>query len=179
MTRHALEHVIRAASGIALDAEFLVLGSQAVLGSFPEAPPELLVSRELDVYPKNKPEAADLIHRVMGEGSSFDETFGYYAHAVSPELATLPAGWEQRLIRVSTENMAGVVGWCLEIHDLAVSKLAAGRDKDMEFVRGLLRHRLADLRTIEQRMIGTTLVESERESLRDRLHHLAAEASLP
>ena len=28
----------------------------------------------------------------------------------------------------------GAIGWCLEPHDLAVSKLAAGREKDMAFV---------------------------------------------
>jgi hypothetical protein len=31
---------------------------------------------------------------------------------------------------------------CLEKHDLAFSKLAAGREKDFEFVRELLNHRL-------------------------------------
>lgn len=31
---------------------------------------------------------------------------------------------------------------CLEKHDLALSKLAAGREKDIEFIRELLKHRL-------------------------------------
>jgi hypothetical protein len=31
----------------------------------------------------------------------------------------------------------------LEVHDLAFSKLAAGRPKDVEFVMNLLRHKLA------------------------------------
>ena len=34
------------------------------------------------------------------------------------------------------------MGLCLEKHDLAFSKLAADREKDMEFVRELLKHRL-------------------------------------
>jgi hypothetical protein len=34
-------------------------------------------------------------------------------------------------------NTGGAVGWCLEAHDLAVSKLIAGRAKDLEFVAGL------------------------------------------
>ncbi len=42
--RAQLEHVIRAAAAIVDDAEIVVVGSQAVLGQFPDAPPELLVS---------------------------------------------------------------------------------------------------------------------------------------
>ena len=32
------------------------IGSQAILGSFPNAPEILLISMEADVYPKNRPE---------------------------------------------------------------------------------------------------------------------------
>ena len=35
------------------------------------------------------------------------------------------------------------IGWCLDVHDLAFRKLAAGRPKDVEFVMNLLRHKLA------------------------------------
>ena len=50
---------------------------------------------------------------------------------------------------VTGETEFIVIGWCLEPHDLAFSKLAARREKDIAFVRALLRHqmiRLADLR---------------------------------
>ena len=50
MQRHQLEHIIRAASGITGAGEFVVVGSQAVLGQFPQAPGELLVSIEVDVF---------------------------------------------------------------------------------------------------------------------------------
>ena len=33
-------------------------------------------------------------------------------------------------------------GWCVEVHDLAISKYAANREKDREFVRALVRHAL-------------------------------------
>ena len=46
MLRAALEHIIRAAATIADDDEIVVIGSQAVLGQFPDAPPDLLVSIE-------------------------------------------------------------------------------------------------------------------------------------
>ena len=56
MTRAALEHILRAAAAIANEREFIVIGSQAVLGQFPEAPQALLVSIEADVYPRYAPE---------------------------------------------------------------------------------------------------------------------------
>jgi hypothetical protein len=115
MTRAQLEHLIRAAATIADDPEIVVIGSQAVLGQFPEAPPDLLVSVEADLYPRHHPERSDLIDGSIGELSPFHQTFGYYAHGVDEEAAKLPAGWQQRLVRVPVE---GAVGLCLEIHDL-------------------------------------------------------------
>jgi hypothetical protein len=61
MNRRQLEHLIRASADIADDDEIIVVGSQAVLGEFPDAPADLLVSNEADVYPRNKPERSDLI----------------------------------------------------------------------------------------------------------------------
>ena len=40
MHRPQLEHIIRAATGITGTTEFVIVGSQAVLGQFPEAPDE-------------------------------------------------------------------------------------------------------------------------------------------
>ncbi len=91
MRRAELEHVIRAAAAIAEDDEIVVIGGQAILGQFPDAPASLLVSREADVYPRNHPERAVEIDGSLGDGSYFDSTYGYFAHAVGPETATLCA----------------------------------------------------------------------------------------
>lgn len=144
MQRHQLEHIIRAASGITGAREFVVVGSQAVLGQFPEAPGELLVSIEVDVFSLRSAADTDLIDGSIGEGSPFHQTFGYYAHGVGADTAVLPQGWRERLVPVRNENTGGGTGLCLEVHDLAVSKLVAGRAKDLEPVAGLLRHRLVD-----------------------------------
>jgi hypothetical protein len=61
MTRQQLEHLIRDAAVIADDDELVVIGSQSILGQYPDAPATLLVSVEADLYPKNHPERADLI----------------------------------------------------------------------------------------------------------------------
>jgi len=144
VNRKQLEHVLRASGAISGCRDIVVIGSQAILGAHPDAPPELLVSLEADLYPLDAPEKADLIDGSIGELSPFHETFGYYAHGVGPETATLPREWQSRLVRVANENTAGIVGWCLSPVDLAVSKLLAGRERDTRFVRAMLRAGLVD-----------------------------------
>ena len=59
VTRQQLEHIIRAAAGTADVGEIVVIDSQAILGSYPDAPPELTESMEADVFPKDQPQRAD------------------------------------------------------------------------------------------------------------------------
>lgn len=139
MKRRELEHVIRAAAGIADDLEIIVIGSQAVLGSIPDAPVSLLVSVEADVIPKNRPERAELIEGAIGEGSLFHDTYGYYANGVGYETAVLPKGWERRLVPVRSGDTGGATGLCLDLHDLVLSKYAAGREKNLRFNEELVR----------------------------------------
>jgi len=54
-----------------------VIGSQAILGAYPDAPVELLTSIEADVFPRDRPGGAILIDGTIGERSLFHETFGY------------------------------------------------------------------------------------------------------
>ena len=145
-----MEHIIRAAGAIAEVDELMILGSQAILGTYPEAPADILVSQEVDLYPLDDPEKADLIDGSIGELSPFHEQFGYYAHGVGPETAILPHRWRERLVPLRNENTHGVTGYCLSPPDLAISKLLAGRDKDLSFVSALLRHRLVNIDQINE-----------------------------
>jgi hypothetical protein len=172
MTRLQLEHVIRAAGTIADDDDIVVIGSQAILGEFPDAPRELLVSREADVYPRTHPERSDLIDGSIGEGSPFDREYGYYAHGVGPETAVLPVGWQERLVAVSGPNTRMVRGWCLEAHDLAIAKLVAGRAKDLDFVGVMERNSMLRGDVLEQRLRATELVPALRELVRGRIDRL-------
>lgn len=142
MKRRDLEHVIRAAGAIAETKHLVILGSQAILGACPNAPDDLLVSQEVDTYPLDAPEKADLIDGTIGELSPFHEQFGYYAHGVGPDTAVLPRNWRSRSIDVCTPDTGGVTGHCLHPADLAISKLIAGREKDVNFVACLLRQGL-------------------------------------
>ena len=144
MRRADLEHIIRAAAEVSGDNELVIVGSQAILGQYPDAPHTMLASRDADLYPRNHPDRADVIDGSLGEGSYFDSSFGYYAHAVGPETAKAPVGWEARLIPVRGEGTGGATGWCLEAHDLMLSKCVAGRERDWEFVEDAIKHGLVD-----------------------------------
>jgi hypothetical protein len=164
MKRADLEHILRAAKGTTGETEFIVVGSQAVLGRYPDAPRVLRQSMEADLYPRQRPELAELIEGSLGRYSQFDLTFGYHADGVSPATATLPAGWEERLVKICNENTGGATGWCLEPHDLAYSKLAARREKDVAFVAALLAHRL-----VRPARLAALVAATEDAALRGRL----------
>ena len=152
MTRHQLEHLIRACADITDDDELVVIGSQSILASHPDAPPELLVSMEADIFPLTRPERWELIDGTIGELSPFHETFGYYAQGVSETTATLPTGWRDRLVPLRNANTRGATGWCLEPHDLVVAKAVAGRGKDERYVKAAVRNGLVAPATLRSRL---------------------------
>jgi hypothetical protein len=159
VNRAQLEHVIRAAATIAGDTEIVVIGSQAILGRYPQAPADLLVSSDVDLFPRNHPERADLIEGSIGELSPFHETYGYYAQGVGERTAVLPEGWESRLVPIPTPAGTGL---CLEPHDLLISKYVAGHEKDRDYVRSAARHRLVERHTLIERLAVTPVDEARR-----------------
>lgn len=181
MKRADLEHLIRAASAITNQRDLVIIGSQAILGSVPNAPttaPELCRSLEADMYPLSRPDLADLIEGAIGAQSDFDATFGYYADGVGPETAILPDGWEDRLVEIENLATGGGRGLCLERHDLAISKLSAGREKDFDFVEAMLRHDLTNTSILRARLSATPRLDPDRRPLIERwltLHEPDAE----
>lgn len=74
MNRDQLEHAIRAACQISQRPEVIVVGSQAILGTFDEGvlPREATMSRECDILPiadtdQEAARLADVIEGVAGE----------------------------------------------------------------------------------------------------------------
>jgi hypothetical protein len=166
VTREQLEHLIRAAANITDDDEIIVIGSQAILGQFPDAPDSMRVSMEADLFPLNYPERADVIDGTIGELSPFHETFGYYAQGVGEETARLPQGWKERLVIVQNENTRGVRGLCLEAHDLIVAKTIAGREKDLTFLTDAVRHHMVDAGTLLRRLATVEVDPAVRQQAR-------------
>lgn len=106
-TREDLERAIRAiAREFETDTVFII-GSQAILMSWPEAPINLRMSPEIDAYPDNAAlweqreswsgeppaEASEHINALFGEGSMFHLTHGFYIDGVDQWTATLPKAW--------------------------------------------------------------------------------------
>jgi AcrR family transcriptional regulator len=176
-----LAHVVGAAANVTGEREFVVIGSQAILGTDPDAPATLLVSMEVDIYPRARPELADEIDGALGDGSQFHRTFGYYAHAVGPETAKAPEGWERRLVRVSVDPRPGsarsAVACCLEAHDLVLAKCAAGRDRDWEFALSALHAGLVDGDELLTRIDAMALDQSRRAHVRAMVTGLLARAA--
>jgi hypothetical protein len=110
-----------------------------------------------------------LIDGTIGEGSPFQREFGYYAHGVDETTAVLPDGWRERLILITGENTRFVRGWCLEVHDLAIAKYLAGREKDLEFTAALARHEMVSPEVLCRRLAATRVDSPLRERVSRRI----------
>lgn len=160
MKRSQLEHIIRSAGVISLSSDIIIIGSQAILGEYPNAPAELLMSMEADVIVPGNKDAWNLIDGVLGEESAFHETHGYYADGVEEATAILPTQWKDRLVKIDNPNTNGITGLCLETHDLASAKLYAGREKDISFVTLLATHKLVTEKTLLNRINATKIEQA-------------------
>jgi hypothetical protein len=175
--KHELRTALKAASRVAREREFFIIGSQAVHAHCQRPPAEVLLSQECDLYPRTHPQAAGLLETELGRNSAFAKEHGYYVDVVSPDIASLPRSWETR---VKLFRVGRVTANCLEIHDLLASKLAAGRLKDLELAGAILKLRLASLRTLRARiakLIPASAAEQARSCLkvvcREVRHRLA------
>lgn len=167
MQRHELEHLIRAAARITDEYEFVVVGSQSILGSLDRPPAECVLSNEADIFPMNSEGKADLIDGAIGEGSQFHETYGYYAQGVDSTTAVLPAGWRDRLVRVQSEQTEGRVGFC-----------AANREKDRVFNRALLAHGHVKVDMALERLPVMPLNDARKADIAILIWRLAGEAGI-
>jgi hypothetical protein len=165
MRRDQLEHAIRTACQIIQHSEVIVVGSQAILGTYDEdeLPAVATMSIEVDILPiadSNEETArlADLIEGVAGEFSSFEQLHGFSIDGVDLDTAVLPDRWRDRLVKVQNANTAApageprFTGWCLDKEDLCVAKLCAFREKDRNFVAALLDVGLVDDGVIAARL---------------------------
>lgn len=155
MNRQELAHILRAACTIAGDADVLVIGSQAILGAYDESelPEVITFSREADIAFLDDPDRrkADDVEGAIGEMSSFHDMHRIYAEGVHIDTAELPEGWRERLLTWTLHSSDPATPKFVEPHDLVVSKLAAGREKDAVFATSLLDARLVHLDVLLER----------------------------
>jgi hypothetical protein len=157
MKKSQLEHILRAASRLCDEDEFIVIGSQSLHGKYPDVADDILVSREVDLFTKKNLMKADFLN-VIGMDSPFHEEFGYYADPVDAKTAVLPKNWKNRLVHLKLDDMQSKIkAYCLEPHDMVVAKLAAGREKDKVFIHALLKMGLVSEATIRLRLKETDI----------------------
>jgi len=136
MKKRQVDHVLRAAGRITGEKQFIIIGSQSLHGKHPDMADDIVRSAEVDLIAKRDASRAEWLN-VIGQDSKFHEQFGYYADPVDENTATLPKGWKGRLVNLPAGDTGGVTGLCLDPHDLAITKYAAGREKDVVFTREL------------------------------------------
>lgn len=133
----------------------MIIGSQAIHGEIADPPDELLQSMEVDMYPLADPDRADEIDGVLGDGSWFESTNGYFAHGVGPTTAKAPAGWMDRLVRVDVEPVVpgrNPVAYCMERHDMILAKLVRGEQRDVDYAKVAVRAGLIDSAVLQNRI---------------------------
>lgn len=149
MKRRELEEAIRQATKVTEQREVLVIGSQAILGSYDETqlPERATLSEEVDIAPITDDAdyaLATLIDANLGEWSQFHMDHGFYVQGVNVTTAVLPNGWETRTVQLAPDGPSGALARCLDPHDLCAAKLVRGDEKDLEFVDALVEAGLID-----------------------------------
>lgn len=170
MKKSQLDHILRAAKEITGESKFIVIGSQSLHGKGVDVD-SMRMSNEADIYIQGREAATELLNAI-GEGSQFHETFGYYADPVDSSTAKLPKNWKNRLVNLPPGDTNGAKGLCLDPHDLAISKLVAGREKDFILLKQLARRGVLDMATLAERLTETDIDERMRAILQRRINGL-------
>lgn len=172
-TEADLQRAVRALVREFKAATIFIIGSQAILMSWPDAPDIMRGTPEIDAYPDNAMlweesegnrgdgpalEASEHINALFGLGSQFHHTHGFYIDGVDDSTAMLPRDWRRHAIvkRLDVDGrMVSVIAPAP--YDLIVSKLARLDDKDKDFVVAFHQERPLDLPLLESRISDTDM----------------------
>lgn len=163
MLRAQIQAALEAARKASQHTEFVIAGSLSVLGLIEHPPEAMSMSIDIDFYPLRDPARAALIADELGEGSEFHDRNGYYLDAISPDLPTLPNGWQERMVR---HQLGSVTAFFLDVNDTAVSKYARGAENDHRWIAAGIDAGILDLDAIGARMRRATHFYDDDEKLR-------------
>jgi hypothetical protein len=130
----------------------------------------MLMSIDVDCYSKSDPGRIFELRDKLGEGSPFEAEHGYYLDPISPDVPTLPAQWEYRLIKVPSKD--GIVIHFLDPNDAAVSKYARCDVRDREWIKAGLEAGLLSASIIQARFRDTAFLD---DAERERAHKALSE----
>ena len=148
MNRLQLHALLREAKALSGHSEFVIVGSLAILGVVSDPPDAMVMSVDVDTYMKADPGRTGDLCEALGQGSPFEDEFGYYLDPVSPNLPSFPQGWQDRLLLVDFGDVRAffvATMW---------SKYIRGDERDMRWLRAGLASGLLNLDVIE-RMVGS------------------------
>jgi hypothetical protein len=111
----------------------------------------------VDAYCRDDPARTLDLAPALGQGSPFEAEHGFYLDPITPRVATLPAGWEARLVR--QQLGPDLAAWFLEPNDAAVSKYARMEPRDREWIRPGLRAGILSLPILEARFEDTAFLD--------------------
>ena len=192
-TLEDLERTVRAIATEFKADKIFIIGSQGILLGWPDAPPLMRASPEIDAFPANariweieektkhpneSPEASEHIDALFGSGSQFHRTHGFYIDGVDENTARLPSDWETRAIvrRVAVGGRFVIaVAPCPE--DLIVSKLARLDDKDRAFIAAYHFERPLDPTLIEERIRLSNFEPAQADRALDYIRNLTSKTN--
>ena len=174
MNIETLMRLLSAAQQLCGHRDYVVIGSLSVLGlaQVEPIPTDMTLSIDADCYTLADPPRVFDLAAQLGEGSAYHHAHGVYLDPVSPQLATLPQGWAQRLVQIKWPT---VVAHCLEPNDAAISKLARGEPRDLRWVQAGLQGGLVSLPVLRLRARDTRFFDAvEQQSTLERLAELGS-----
>ena len=166
MNREQLHALLAQAKAIVHHTDFVIVGSLSILGAVSDPPRTMVMSIDVDTYLKNDPQRTYDLAQALGQGSAFEDEFGYYLDPVSPSLPSFPEGWQERLIPL---DFGDVKAFFVQPDDVAVSKYMRGEERDLRWLLAGLKSGLLDMDTIERRIASAPALEGELPAARKRM----------
>ena len=171
MTLEQLKDILRAASELTKQSEFYVIGSSAILNVI-EAPKHTYLARsnEADLLAlSGDPDVADQISFIIGELSPFHDNHDVYAEGATFDTPVFaPEGWRGRAVAVHYDDIS-VTAHFMELHDLVLSKIGAGRPKDMEFCAALIETGYVSHNVLIERLSMVNCTDDQRRVMESRV----------
>lgn len=181
LRRAQIEHILRAAAAVTNHLRFVVVGTGAViLASRRPVPATMMMTQEIDLYAdgvEDHEALSDLIDGTIGHGSLFHRSFQYHGDGVGPETAILPVDWRERASEYHGIGAPDVVAICPDPDDIAVAKLCAWREKDIQWLRDAVVAGIVSPSRMRQRLLsGLTAGAPPGDEIARRLDALEAGA---
>ncbi|MDO8377422.1 DUF6036 family nucleotidyltransferase [Phenylobacterium sp.] len=170
-----VNHILRAAGEVTGQTRFVLIGSAAVIAWRRVVPVEMAMTREVDLFAYDVEDVDGVSEELdgsLGQGSNFDNTFGYYCDGVGAETAILPTDWLDRAMEYRTPEAPGITAIVPEPEDIALAKLCAWRPKDISWLVAAARGAIIKLDVMRARLQHMPARAGDFEELSARLLRL-------